>query len=448
MAASDLPAGQSPADVSVSRRWVRWLFGVGVALMALVVVLPTLLSKSGLLVSLLNGKLAAHAIHASIAQSQIGWLTPTAFRDVRIADAADRWEFTVAELGSELSLLQMLTSQGDLGTFVIDRPTIVVAMDQPFDLPPTEPGEEPGDEAAGSAKVPGRFRIEVKNGTILVRAGARDAPMEFAKQINLQADWQISDGQRLLTIAPGRPLDHVQLTPEMCATGLKYVAPILADVAWTQGSLSLELDQCRIPVDQPETSVVNGRVSLHAVETGLKNPLAKDIARFVARVTQRDLPESVRLADNSVIEFQVQDAHVHHEGLEFGLPEVAPELVIRTDGTVGFDRSLDLHAEIPLPLELIGSGPIAQALGNQTLDLPIRGTLDEPQLRLEGNGQMASDVVSKLLDPIVSGDVTAQDVVDALRDLRQQRQERREQRGPLFPRLRERRRDGRPDEGR
>ena len=427
-----------------ARRWGRWLFGIVAGLVLLILILPTLLSKTGMLQAILNGKLAIHEIRASIGQSQLGWLTPTAFRDVQITDARDRWQFTVAELGSELSLLQMLISQGDLGTFVVDRPTIVVTIDESLELPPREAESAPS--GPGGAPSPERFRIQVKDGTILVRLRDRPQPVEFAKQINLQADWQKTADEQVLSIAPGKPLDHVQLTSEMCDTGLKYVAPILADVAWTQGSLSLELDECRIPVGRPDAVVVTGRVTLHAVETGLKNPLAKQIAQLVSQVTRRELPELVRLADNSVIEFQVQNSRVRHSGLEFGLPELAPELVIRTQGTVGFDRSLDLLAEIPLPLQLLGDGPIAEALGNQTLNLPIRGSLDEPKLNLEGDGQVASDVLSKLLNPIVSGDVTAEDVVDALREFRQQRQERREERGPLFPRLRDRRRGGRSAE--
>jgi hypothetical protein len=419
------------------RRWGRGLFAVVLTVVLGIVLLPTVLSKTGLLQTLLNSKLSAHQIHASIGRAQVGWLAPTSFRQVHIADARQRWEFSVAELGSELSLLQMFMAQGDLGTFVVDRPTVTVTLDESFAMPERRPDE--GPPQPGTPRALQRFRIRVKDGTILVRQRDQPQPLEFAKQINLQADWHKSPDQRVLTIAPGRPLDHVQLTPEMCDTGLKYVAPIFADVAWTRGRVSLELDECRVPLDVPAAALVKGRVALHSVETGLKNPLAREIAGLVAGVTRRELPETVRVADNSVVEFQVQDAQVHHQGLEFGLPEIAPELVVRSEGMVGFDRSLDLRAQIPLPLQLLGGGPIAQSLGNQTLNLPIRGTLDNPQLRLEGDGQFASDVLSKLLDPIVSGDVTTEDVADALREFRQQWQQRREDRGPLFPRLRRRR---------
>jgi hypothetical protein len=441
-----ISASQAPTPTSARgtpRRWLRWLMVAGVVLLILLLLAPTMLVKLGLLQTLLNGRLAAHDIQASIGQAQLGWMTPTAFRDVRIADTMYRWQFSVAELGSELSLWQLLTTRGDLGTFVIDQPTIVVSMDEPIQLPKFPANQDPWRRNRRSARE--QFRILMKDGTILVRVRGQEQPLEFARHINLQADWQKTHNQRLLTIAQGRPLDHVQLTPEMCDTGLKYVAPIFGDVAWTKGTLSLDLDECRIPLDQPITAVVLGRVSLHEVETGLKNPLAKDIARLVATATRRELPDSVRLADSSVVEFQVHDGQVHHSGLEFGLPKVAPELVIRTQGTVGFDRQLDLIADIPLPMQLLGDGPLAQSLGNQTLHLPIRGSLDQPQLKLEGDGKLASELIAKLLDPVVAQQVKPSDVIDALRRMRTQQQDRREQRGPLFPRLRDRFRGGRDD---
>jgi hypothetical protein len=429
-----------PQDMIMrTRRWFRILAAVVLLLPVLVFFLPALVAGTGILSWLLNGKLAPHEIQASIGQAQVGWFVPTAFRQVRVADVRDRWEFTVAELGSELSLWQMLMSGGDLGTFVIERPTIVVTVDPAIEWPKFQAAPEPSGQPVGPAAQ--RFRIRIRDGTILVRLADQPQPQELARQISLQADWQKTANGPVLTIAAGKPLDHVQLTPEICDTGLKYVAPIFADVAWSRGTLSLELDQCQIPLDRLAAAQAQGRVALHAVETGLKNPLAKDIARLVTTLTRRNLPEAVRVADNSVIDFQVHDARVHHSGLEFGLPEVAPELVIRTQGIVGFDGTLDLLAEIPLPLSLLGDGPIAQSLGNQTLNLPVRGTLDQPQLSLEGNGQLASAMISKLLDPLVSGETTVEDVVEALRAFRAQRQQRREERGPLLPRLRERRRD-------
>ena len=122
-----------------SPSWIRWLIGAAIVFMLLVVFLPTIVSRTGLLQRLLNGQLSPHHIQASIGQTQLGWLTPTAFRDVRIADTKDRWQFTAAELGSQLSLWQLFASQGDLGTFVIDQPTIVVAIDEPITYPRTPP---------------------------------------------------------------------------------------------------------------------------------------------------------------------------------------------------------------------------------------------------------------------------------------------------------------------
>jgi len=57
-------------------------------------------------------------------------------------------------------------------------------------------------------------------------------------------------------------------------------------------------------------------------------------------------------------------------------------LVIRTSGSVGLDdKSLDMVAEMPVPSKwLAGNVVAARAVGNQTVLIPLRGTLSNPQV--------------------------------------------------------------------
>jgi hypothetical protein len=76
------------------------------------------------------------------------------------------------------------------------------------------------------------------------------------------------------------------------------------------------------------------------------------------------------------VPFRVAEGRVYHRDLEL----VFPELTIRTSGSVGFDGSLALVAEMPVPPKWLGSGKVSTALAKQTIRLPIGGTLEHPKL--------------------------------------------------------------------
>ena len=415
------------------RRSSILLLGGAVVVSLILLLLPTLACNQGWVQSLLNRQLAKRKLSATIESVSIGWFAPMTLTDVAVRDDAGSWQLDAKQVIGQRTLLQLLRDQVELGVLTIVDPQLTLAIDRPLSLPvpPPDPDEQPGGTSEQR-----QISVHIVNGSLYIRSDELVQPQQIASHVELSALWSVSETGKLLVIEPGRPLDHVQLTPEMCAHGLKFVAPVFADAAWTRGDVSLELDHCQIDVEHAETSQVAGRVMLHEVSTGLRSPLAKAIAQTIAATTQRDLPDSLRVTDESVIQFTVQDGRIEHTGFEFGLPELGRDLVVQTHGTVGFDKSLDLMADIPLPLELLGDGPIAQKLGRQTLHLPVRGTLDQPEVKLEGDGQLASQLLSELLNPALQGDIKLDDVVDSLQQLRDQWKARRDDRGPLLPRLR------------
>ncbi len=125
------------------------------------------------------------------------------------------------------------------------------------------------------------------------------------------------------------------------------------------------------------------------------------------------------------MQFELSNGRVIHEGLVFGLPDLAPDLQIRSHGSVGLDESLDMLVEIDLPLERLGSGPLAKVLGQQTLKIPIVGTLSEPRVEFRADGQFIRDVMSGVVDELANPE-TADDVVEQLKALRGNLQERLE----------------------
>ena len=149
------------------------------------------------------------------------------------------------------------------------------------------------------------------------------------------------------------------------------------------------------------------------------------------------------MVDESVVSFEVRDGAVQHRDLAFGLPEVSPDMVIRTEGTVGMDGALDMLVHLPKMGILLGEGPLAQTLQQHALGVQVRGTLEEPQLSLEGHEEVLGDVISELGLPLLQDPSKLDDLLQQMQQLRQQRLQRRESEGQQRPGLLRRWRDRR-----
>ena len=150
-----------------------------------------------------------------------------------------------------------------------------------------------------------------------------------------------------------------------------------------------------------------------------------------------------------MVSFTVHDGRVEHRDLAFGLPDLGPEFVVRTQGTVGMDGTLDLRARLPLAGPWLGDGPVARTLQQHDLSMPIRGTLQAPQISLEGQGETLGRLMQELGLPLLQNEAAVDQMLQQLQQLRQQRRERREAEGGedgpgLLRRLRERRRGPTP----
>jgi hypothetical protein len=78
---------------------------------------------------------------------------------------------------------------------------------------------------------------------------------------------------------------------------------------------------------------------------------------------------------------------VFHQGLTF----LAGNVQITTHGSVGIDdESLAIMAEVPMQDSWIGGNP---ALKNQTLQIPIEGTLKNPKIDRRAIEQFAGQMI-------------------------------------------------------
>jgi translocation and assembly module TamB len=172
-----------------------------------------------------------------------------------------------------------------------------------------------------------------------------------------------------LTLPAGHLVEQVQINPRMCAFFLKFVAPVLAEVTSAQGAFSIDMDNCRIPLSDPAKGTLAGKFIIHSIEIG-PGPLIRELAVLMGRETP------AKLKREGVVPFQMVDGRIYHKDLEL----IFPDITIRTYGSVGLDETVAIMTEMPVPPKWLENNPLAQSLKDQTIRIPIAGTLTRPQL--------------------------------------------------------------------
>jgi hypothetical protein len=105
-----------------------------------------------------------------------------------------------------------------------------------------------------------------------------------------------------------------------------------------------------------------------------------------------------KLRRESVVKFYMKDGRVHHQGLEL----IFPDLTIRTYGWVDVgSQAISIMAEMPVPPKWIGNNPIGSALRNQTIRLPIGGTLSKPRIDRRELDRLSQQFIGKAARNII-----------------------------------------------
>ncbi len=67
----------------------------------------------------------------------------------------------------------------------------------------------------------------------------------------------------VLVMDPGLFGEKLEVTPSVCHSWLKYVAPVLADATRAEGQFSVTLDELRVPLSQPTAARISGKLAIH-----------------------------------------------------------------------------------------------------------------------------------------------------------------------------------------
>ena len=171
-----------------------------------------------------------------------------------------------------------------------------------------------------------------------------------------------------------------------------------------------------MPLDNISTSTVNGTLILQGANVG-PGPLGQQLTSLAAQLKNIAAGNPLTTAIGSdggqattwmtmptqQIPFAVQQGRVWHQGMKFQIGDVT----VQTRGSVGFDQSLQMVAEIPIQDKWLGNSPIAGGLRGQTVQLPVTGTVTKPRVDSAAltriPGQMLQGAASNALNQEVQG---------------------------------------------
>jgi hypothetical protein len=250
-------------------------------------------------------------------------------------------------------------------------------------------------ELAGSAKL-GWQSAEVHGLSIgrgelsmsLDEAVVRFAPLQVpVSEGRFLAQPLIDLRSRPATLQAGKgPLiENVRISPQMCQTWLKYVAPLLADATRAEGRFSIALDSARVPLTDRTQSDIHGQLTIHSAQVG-PGPLAQQFIAIAQQV--KSLIDGRPVASGGTagstwlvvpqqsLRFDVNDGRVEHNSLLVNVGDVQ----VRTSGSVGLDESLALVAEVPIRDTWVAGKPYLSALAGTTIKVPVKGTLSKPRV--------------------------------------------------------------------
>jgi hypothetical protein len=124
---------------------------------------------------------------------------------------------------------------------------------------------------------------------------------------------------------------------------------------------------------------------------------------LIGRLESLKMPETMKVIQNDTVPFWIENGRVYHKDFALGLIDLQADPMIRTEGSVGFDQTLDLtvHGQIPAD-KVLPEGVLRDVLSNKTLTFNISGTLENRVVKLQmpndGSLAPAMKVLGDLLD--------------------------------------------------
>lgn len=176
-----------------------------------------------------------------------------------------------------------------------------------------------------------------------------------------------------LCFAKGRIVERAKLTPQATAGALGYALPAIANATQAEGEISATLGDNCIPLDDFTQTNLQGTLVIHRAVVGA-GPVVSAIAQLLGANNT-----SMTLVNETTVPVQIAHGRIHHQNFTFRIGGTT----LKTSGSVGFDNTLDLIVDVPLPKDwpALRNNPLLQnAISGKVVPVPVGGTLAQPQI--------------------------------------------------------------------
>ena len=180
-------------------------------------------------------------------------------------------------------------------------------------------------------------------------------------------------GGLVLRLKPGGAIEGAEINDEVSRKVLAFVAPVLDSATRARGKVSVDVQRAEFPIggEASRRAIVEGHVVFQEAEFA-PGPLAVGLLRLAK------MDEEATLKLDQPVVLAVADGKVYQRGLSVPLGRLSR---VELDGAVGFDRSLDLKASLPLTPAMVNNNPLlGDIIGGARVSVPIGGTLDAPKI--------------------------------------------------------------------
>lgn len=210
-------------------------------------------------------------------------------------------------------------------------------------------------------------------------------------KVDLRPDLALDDPRGLaLRLLPGSSIRDAEINDEVSQKVLSYIAPILEQATQVHGRVSAGFDRAEFPIggDDRRTMTVNGNIVFNDVAFGA-GPLGGELLSLVGKG-----PETA-LRLHQPVQLAIANRRISQSGLEI---PISREAKITIRGSVGFDKTLSLRADVPITGAMLGRDKTLQNLvAGTTIPVPIGGTLSHPRADRRAIGAAVKEVSKSLL---------------------------------------------------
>jgi len=255
---------------------------------------------------------------------------------------------------------------------------------------------------------PGQFAAQLSQGVVV----ASPLDLKFGLgQIRVAPTLHLNTNPMMIVLEQTPLAQAIEISPQMCASWLKYVTPLLANATTAKGRLSVDLDGAQVPLTNPMAASASGRLTIHEARIQ-PGPLASQIVAMTDQVTQLIGERNRRLtflqADQNWldirenrVDFQMSQGRVYHRNLHVNVGKVQ----VRTEGWVGFDQTMSMVVSIPILDDWINGEPSLAGLRGQDVTIRVQGTFDQPMVDQQALAQFTRQMVGGAAQHYLQGEL-------------------------------------------